>query len=175
MHEQVEEIVPDLSDNDRDRFDKGLKKVFVDNYAAVPSESIRRVLALRDAGILSIMPLGEDYDMTRDGADTVIVHDDRTERFGVFIDARGQKPLSTEDLPFPTLRRALLEADQEIPEVAQDYSLLGAGAYSGRLCLAAIPYLMHDRPFVQGITACADIAEAIARGMATGRRRRLVS
>lgn len=175
MHEQVEEIVPDLSDDDRDRFDKGLKKVFVDNYAAVPSESIRRVLALRDAGILSIMPLGEDYDMTRDGAETVIVHDDRTERFAVFIDARGQKPLSTEDLPFPTLRRALLDADHEIPDVAQDYSLLGAGPFSGRLCLAAIPYLMHDRPFVQGITACADIAEAIARGMATGRRRRLVS
>lgn len=61
------------------------------------------------------------------------------------------------------------------PDVAQDYSLLGAGPFSGRLCLAAIPYLMHDRPFVQGIRAYAHIAEAIARGMATGRRRRLVS
>lgn len=175
LHEAVEEIVPDLPEDDRARFDAGLKKVFVDNYAAVPPESIRRLLALRDAGILSLLTLGEDYDLTRDDAGTVITHSGGTDRFAVFIDARGQKALTTEDLPFPTLRRALLEADQDIPEVAQDYSLLNAGPFTGRLCLGAIPYLMHDRPFVQGITACADIAQAIAGGIATGRRRRLVS
>ena len=175
LHEAVEEIVPDLPEDDRARFDAGLKKVFVDNYAAVPPESIRRLLALRDAGILSLLTLGEDYDLTRDDAGTVITHPGGTDRFDVFIDARGQKALTSDDLPFPTLRRALLEADQDIPEVAQDYSLLNAGPFTGRLCLGAIPYLMHDRPFVQGITACADIAQAIAGGIATGRRRRLVS
>lgn len=175
LHEAVEEIVPDLSDDDRARFDAGLKKVFVDNYAAVPPESIRRLLALRDAGILSLLTLGEDYDLTREGPDTVIDHPGGRDRFAVFIDARGQKALTSEDLPFPSLRGALLDQEQEIPEVAQDYSLLNAGDFTGRLCLAAIPYLMHDRPFVQGITACADIAQAIAGGMATGRRRRLVS
>lgn len=175
MHERVEEMVPDLSDTDRERLDGGLKKVFVDNYAAVPSESIRRLLALRDAGILSVLALGEDYDLTREDARTVIETGSDTHVFQVFIDARGQKPLCSKDLPFPTLRGALLEAGEEIPEVAEDYSLIGAEGFAGRVFLGSIPYLMHDRPFVQGITACADIAEAIASGVATRRRRRLVS
>lgn len=175
MHERVEDIVPDLSDADRARFDKGLKKVFVDNYAAVPSESIRRLLALRDAGILSVLTLGDDYDLSRDNSKTVITIGGDTHVFDVFIDARGQKPLETKDLAFPTLRVALLEDGQDIPEVARDYSLLGDHAFAGRVWLGSIPYLMHDRPFVQGITACADIAAAIARGLSTGRRRRLVS
>ncbi|SNR48517.1 FAD-NAD(P)-binding protein [Paracoccus sediminis] len=175
MHEKVEDIVPELSDADRERFDAGLKKVFVDNYAAVPSESIRRLLALRDAGILSVLALGDNYDLARNGSQTAIRTGDAAHVFEVFIDARGQKPLSSKDLPFPTLRGALLAAGQDIPEVAGDYSLIGPDDFAGRVFLGSIPYLMHDRPFVQGITACADIAEAIANGVATGRRRRLVS
>ena len=176
MHEEVEDIVPHLPEADRERFDTGLKKVFVDNYAAVPSESIRRLLALRDAGILSLLALGEDYELDRQGSITRITHPDgQVDTFDVFIDARGQKALTSEDLPFPSLRRTLLENGQDIPDVSQDYSLIEAGPYTGRLCLAALPYLMHDRPFVQGITACADIAEAIAAGLTSRRRRRLVS
>lgn len=173
MHEEVEEIVPDLPEADRARFDAGLRRVFIDNYAAVPSESIRRLLALRDAGVLSLMTLGEDYGMERDGAATVLTHHGQETRFDVFIDARGQKALTADDMRFETLRAALLEAGHEIPEVAQDYGLMEAGPYTGRLCLAALPYLMHDRPFVQGITACDDIARSIAAGMGTRRRRRL--
>ena len=59
--------------------------------------------------------------------------------------------------------------------MAEDYSLIGVPDYAGRLTLASIPYLMHDRPFVQGIAACHDIAAAIAAGAATGRRRRLAA
>ncbi|WP_378948587.1 FAD-NAD(P)-binding protein [Paracoccus sp. R86501] len=175
MHEVVEDIVPDLSEDDRERFDGGLKKVFVDNYAAVPSESIRRILALRDVGVLSIMALGPDYDMTRQSDHTHIKVGDQTHRFAVFIDARGQKPLGSDDIPFPSLRRALQQAGHEFPEVAEDYSLTDTPGYAGRISFGSIPYLMHDRPFVQGITACAEIATAIARGITTGRKRRRVS
>ncbi|WP_295043534.1 FAD-NAD(P)-binding protein [uncultured Paracoccus sp.] len=183
MHEKAEEILAELPDDDRERFDSGLKKVFVDNYAAVPSESIRRLLALRDAGILSVLALGQDYDLTRHDSGTTITAHGKTHDFPVFIDARGQKPLETGDLPFPTLRDALLRAGQDIPEVAEDYSLIGPPDFEGRVVLASIPYLMHDKPFVQGITACADIARSIAQAVASGisaqmttrRRRRLVS
>ena len=175
MHEVVEEIVADLPDADRTRLDAGLKKVFIDNYAAVPSESIRRVLALHDAGVLAILPLGQDYDLTREASRSVVTANGQAHVFEVFIDARGQVPLSSEDLPFPSLRAALLQAGFEFPEVAGDYSLIGVGDFAGRLTLASIPYLMHDRPFVQGITACAEIGAAIAKGVATGQRRRLVS
>jgi len=171
MHEKVEEIVQGLPESDRERFDKGLKKVFVDNYAAVPSESIRRLLALREAGVLSVLALGDDYDLKRDAQGTKVTANGAVHDFDVFIDARGQKPLASSDLRFPTLRRALLDADQETPEVGDDYSLLDIPAYAG-LVMAAIPYLMHDRPFVQGITASADIGQALARGMVTTRRRR---
>lgn len=176
MHEKVEDLVPDLSDADRGRFDGGLKKVFTDNYAAVPSESIRRLLALRDAGILHVLALGEDYDLTREKDRTIIAAKGERHVFHVFIDARGQKPLTSKDLPFPGLRRALLDAGQEIPEVDEDYALTAPPDFAGRVCLGAIPYLMHDRPFVQGITACADIGEAMARDIrredAQRRRRR---
>jgi uncharacterized NAD(P)/FAD-binding protein YdhS len=171
MHEKVEEIVPDLPEVDRERFDSGLKRVFVDNYAAVPPESIRRLLALRDAGLLSVLALGDDYDLKHEDGRSVITAKGAIHVFDVFIDARGQKPMTSKDMPLPTLRKALLDAGQDIPEVADDYSLLGVEGYSGRLTLAAIPYLMHDRPFVQGITACADLAAAIARGLVTGKRR----
>ena len=172
MHEKVEEIVSHLPETDRHRFNKGLKIVFVDNYAAVPPESIRRLLALRDAGLLSVLALGEDYQLKRDADRTIIKAKSKDHVFDVFIDARGQKALTSEDLPLPTLRKALLDAGHEIPEVNEDYSLIGIGGYSGRVTMAAIPYLMHDRPFVQGITACADIGEAIAKGIGAGKRRR---
>lgn len=48
----------------------------------------------------------------------------------------------------------------------------------GRIAFAAIPWLMHDQPFVQGITACAEIGTAIAKAIsqpASRFRRRLPS
>ncbi|MES2666866.1 MAG: FAD-NAD(P)-binding protein [Pseudomonadota bacterium] len=165
MHEQVEDLVPDFSDADRKRFDCGLKSVFVDNYAAVPSESIHRLLALRDAGVLGILALGQDYTLNHDGAKTVIVAKGETHVFDTFIDARGQKALTTKDLPFPTLRKAMLDAGCEIPEVDEDYILTDPATVAGRIGFGAIPYLMHDRPFAQGITAAADIGAAMARSI----------
>jgi uncharacterized NAD(P)/FAD-binding protein YdhS len=65
--------------------------VFIDNYAAIPPESIRRLLALHQAGILRIVALGEDYELQRESDRTLIVHHQQRCEFDVFIDARGQK------------------------------------------------------------------------------------
>jgi uncharacterized NAD(P)/FAD-binding protein YdhS len=165
MHEEVELLVPSFSEADRDRFAAGLKRVFIDNYAAVPPESIRRLLALRDAGVLQVRALGEDYVLEIGAVETRIAAEGMEYRFDVFIDARGQKPLETADLPFASLRNPLLEAGLEVPEVDQDYALAAPRALAGRVYLGAIPYLMHDRPFVQGITACAEIGAAMAKGL----------
>ena len=162
MHEKFEEIVPLLNEDDRARFDDGLKTVFVDNYAAVPSESIRRLLALRDAGVLSVMGLGEDYKLDHTPQGTVIVAKGKTHRFDVFIDARGQKPMTSKDIPFPSLRAAVLKAGQDIPDINDSFCLTGVAGYEGRVYLAALPWLMHERPFVQGITASAEMAEILA-------------
>ena len=165
LHEAVQEIVPHLDEPDRERFDAGLCKVFVDNYAAIPAESIRRLLALRDAGLIEVLELGQDYDMDIRDGHTVIATGKGRWSFDVFIDARGQKPLETRDLPFPSLRRLLLASGEEIPATGDDYTLLKPEMLRGRIAFAALPYLIHDQPFVQGITASADIGAAIARSV----------
>lgn len=96
--------------------------------------------------------------------------------FDVFIDARGQQALKTKDLPFPTLRQQLLATGEDIPDVGDDYTLQEPALARGHIAFGALPYLMHDRPFVQGITACAEIGAAMARAIsqpASWSRRRL--
>jgi len=171
LHEVVQEIVPFLDEKDRERFDNGLCKVFVDNYAAIPSESIRRLLALRKAGLIEVVELGHDYDIdvTDDQTTVAIGPDKRT--FDVFIDARGQKPLTFKDLPFPSLRRQLLSFGEDIPDVSDDYTLRTPQIACGKIAFGALPYLMHDRPFVQGITESAQIGEAISQAAAVHAKR----
>ena len=90
LHEVVQEIVPHLNEQDRERFKQGLARVFIDNYAAIPPQSIRRLLALREAGIISVVALGDDYTLDVGRAQTAIATKDNTYLFDVFIDARGQ-------------------------------------------------------------------------------------
>ena len=163
LHEAVQDIVPHLDDADRERFMQGLCKVFIDNYAAIPPESIRRLLALRDAGVIDILALGHHYAMDVQEERTLILSCGKRHSFDVFIDARGQRPLQTKDLPFPRLRQQLLLAGEDTPQLGDDYILLAPDVARGRIAFAALPYLMHDHPFVQGITASAEIGEAIAR------------
>lgn len=177
MHERVEGLVEQMSDADRTRFEASLKPVFVDNYAAVPPESIRRLLALHDAGLLSIRAIGSDWTMQQSDEGTTLDTAAGPLTFEVFVDARGQKPLEADDLPFPTLRASLLAAGVDVLDVDEDYRLLGAPAYDARVYMGAIPYLMHDRPFVQGITAACDIGTRIGgavlrEALETSRRRR---
>ena len=176
LHEAVQAMVPHLNDHDRERFKNGLARVFIDCYAAIPSESIRRLLALREAGVISILALGHGYEMAVEEEKTVITSEQNRYTFDVFIDARGQKALKNKDLPFPHLREQLLATGEDIPEVGDDYTLLAPSEVRGRIAFAAIPWLMHDQPFVQGITACAEIGAAIAKAIsapASRSRRRL--
>ncbi|AKE58801.1 FAD-NAD(P)-binding protein [Citrobacter farmeri] len=176
LHEGVQDIVAHLDEKDSRRFSSGLARVFIDNYAAIPSESIRRMLALHAAGILRILTLGQNYGKEIKADRTEITtHNDRL-TFDVFIDARGQKPLKTADLPFPRLRRQLLSCGDDIPEVGDDYTLQASESVRGRIAFGALPYLMHDRPFIQGLVACQEIGTAMARAVskpATRLRRRL--
>lgn len=158
-------MVHHLDDRDAERFKRGLARVFIDNYAAIPSQSIRRLLALREAGIISVLALGEDYDLDIGSDQTAIRTGETTYRFDVFIDARGQKPLKTKDLPFPSLRKQLLATGDEIPDVGEDYTLRAPEALRGRIAFGAIPWLMHDHPFVQGLAESAEMGEAMAKAV----------
>lgn len=170
LHEAIEPAVGHLNTRDRKRFNTGLARVFIDNYAAIPSQSIRRLLALREAGIAHILALGPDYKMEVETRHTHITVQQRTHKFDIFIDARGQKAMKTRDLPFPTLRQQLMADGKEVPRVDENYQLLEPASVRGRIALGALPWLMHKRPFVQGLTACAEIGEAIARSLVHGDR-----
>lgn len=162
LHEAFHEIVPKFEPDDRKRFDKTLSRVFTDNYAAIPAESIRRLLALKLAGILDTLELGNDYDKQVLDDLTILTIDGTRYEFDVFIDARGQRAMTSSDLPFSRLREKLLAVGQDVPDVCDDYSLNEPQAARGRIALGALPYLMHDQPFVQGITASAEIGSKIA-------------
>lgn len=166
LHEAVQDIVPYLNEEDSKRFHAGIARVFIDNYAAIPSESIRRLLALREAGLITILALGQDYKMDVEESQTSIAAEGKSRRFDVFIDARGQKPLQTRDLPFTSLRHQLEACGDEIPDIGDDYTLLSPECARGHIAFGALPYLMHDQPFVQGLTECAAIGAAIAKAMA---------
>jgi uncharacterized NAD(P)/FAD-binding protein YdhS len=158
MHEPIERAVEHLSEVDRERFGC-LKRVFIDNYAAVPPQSIKRLLALHEAGCLTILTLGDDYIMDRHDTGTrVTTESGDVHNFDVFIDARGQRALCSEDLPFPSLRDALPAGQVETDS---SFALIGAG--NGRIFLPAAPYLLSRLPFVQGITASADMGAEVAR------------
>lgn len=174
LHEVVQAIVPSLNEHDRERFKSGLERVFIDNYAAIPPQSIRRLLALREAGIISVVALGDDYD-TDIGSDQTVITTAKSYRFDVFIDARGQKPLRNKDIPFPTLRKQLAGTGDDVPDVGKTIRCWRRH-HCGGVSLWGDPRLMHDHPFVQGLSECAEIGKAMAKAAgkpASGVRRKL--
>jgi uncharacterized NAD(P)/FAD-binding protein YdhS len=162
MHEPIEEMVASFDDADRARFEV-LKRVFVDNYAAVPPQSIRRILALHQANVLSVLGLGEDYSLKHEDGSTVVVAEDGTRKtFAVYVDARGQRSLGVSDLPFPNLRNALGKADGSVP-LTESFGLLDANL--ANIFLPAAPYLLSRLPFVQGIVSSCDLGNEVARAI----------
>ena len=148
LHEVIEQVVPHLDDGDRERFKHGLARVFIDNYAAIPSESIRRLLALHEAGLIEILALGSDYQRQNEQGMTVIYHNNQRSEFDVFI---------------------------EIPDISENYTLRAPKDACGRIAFGGLPWLMHDRPFIQGLVVSAEIGAAMANALTqgtVGRRRK---
>lgn len=186
MHEVFGNAVKRLDERDRKRFSKGLKQVFIDNYAAVPPLSIERLLALRDAGRLRILRLGNDYSLESDDetGTTHVVTDAEREVFDIIVDARGQPALSLQELPFPTLRLQIIanERANDPSFTADDASdllesgvdvddayALNDGIYSlSRVYCLSIPHLLKLHPFIQGLTSCHELARAMADALAAG-------
>jgi uncharacterized NAD(P)/FAD-binding protein YdhS len=188
-HEIVARVIPHLDEKDLKRFHRHFKGIFIDDYATVPLMSIRRLLALSRAGKLSILRLGEDYkirtaeDGLERGAEVEV--SGATHRFGAFIDATGQETLSATDLPFPTLvdqggvREAATPKVDAILSLDRDPDMVRTGGIDvdefyrprlglmseGRLYCAAIAFLLHKEPFVQGITSARDIGETVGRAI----------
>lgn len=172
-HEVFASIVPKLSEADLARFQSGLKRVFTDNYAAVPDLSIARLLALRAAGAIDLVALGEDYRITPEGQrEWRVSRDEWSARFDALIDARGQQAAPLDSFPFPTLRLQLCASALHHGRdwngglsPSPDLTVPGIDPAWHRVHLCALPFLLRDRPFIQGLVECAAMARDVAQAV----------
>ena len=164
LHEALSPLLPGLTDDERQRFNKYLAPVFIDNYAAVPPQTIRRLLALAATGSLSVAAVGQDSEVIkpRSGTGMALRDADGERKFAYFIDARGQSALPASELPFPTLLQQLnAEPDAPLP-VEPCFALRGPeGTWDGLYC-ASLPFVMHLFPFAQGLTVSHEFGEVLA-------------
>jgi len=182
-HEGVARIVPHPSAEDLGRFHGGWKSVFVDDYATVPHESIERLLALRRAGKVATLRLGQDYRLSpaegRPGAD--LAWKGGTLRFDAFVEATGQRALDAADLPFPTLltqgavrparavRTLWSEEDGTVEtggvDLDEAFRPVNDLPLHRGLHLVALPFLLHLHPFHQGLTSAEELGQVAARAI----------
>lgn len=187
MHEVIARAIPHLDEDDLGRFHKKFKTVFVDDYATVPHQSIHRLLALRRAGKLDILALGNDYEIDTKGLErgAVIRYDGNDKTFDAFIDATGQSSMSAKDLPFPGLieqgaiKPAATPEGSTIISSGEEETFTRTGGidldadfrpkFEANLCnnlyCAAISFLLHKMPFVQGIASAHDIGEIVSKAI----------
>lgn len=164
MHEVIELLVPHLEQADFKRFSKFFKPVFVDDYATVPHESIKRMLALQCVGKLTVMAVGDDYriDSKRDESGAVLELDGAEIHFPVFIEATGQRALSAKDFPFPSLISQGIVRDATSPAgkgpargivIDDEFHPVSDDIPEDQLFCLSLPFLLGRHPFIQGITS----------------------
>jgi uncharacterized NAD(P)/FAD-binding protein YdhS len=175
MHEPIEMLVPYLEQADYERFSRYFKPVFVDDYATVPHTSIRRMIALHEAGKLDVVALGDRYRMQqRDEGGVGIETDTGTLHFPVFIEATGQKALSAKSFPFPSLRAQgiIYDADNSdgktIRGIAIDdeFHPVSDALPEGQLYCLSLPFILGRHPFHQGITSSHEMGEVVGEELA---------
>jgi uncharacterized NAD(P)/FAD-binding protein YdhS len=173
MHEVFGLLASHLSDEDFVRFSDTLKTVFVDNYATVPHDSIKRLLALHAADKLVVNKFADgvrlDTWSPREGA--VLFEGKNRTHFPAFIEATGQRASGAKDFPFSSLRRQGVIQDVETDgnieakrgiAIDGDYHPISACEPSHRLFCLSLPFLLGQHPFAQGITSSAEMAEVVA-------------
>ena len=96
-----------LSAEDMQRLQKVLLPLISIVIAYIPQSSTEELLALHDAGLLEIIPVGEDSKVEpRDGGGAVYHYDDQAVYFNTFVDCVGQPHLNYKDFPFKSLLAA---------------------------------------------------------------------
>lgn len=181
MHEVVGLIVPHLDDDDFDRFTRRFKSVFIDDYATVPHQSIKRMLALHKAGKLDIVAVGDDYRIDGHPPEGgAVVHvGDRRLHFPIFVEATGQKPLGSKDFPFPSLLGQGIVRDETSPGdgrplrgivVDDEFHLVSDQVPADQLFCVSLPFLLGRHPFSQGITSSHEMGAVVGKQLAAALR-----
>lgn len=177
MHDVLAAIVPHLDGRQFDRFSRHLKPIFVDDYGAVPHESIERLLALHRAGKLDVLAVGDDYriDTHRPEGGVLLQQGAERRHFPVFIEAIGQRPLSAVQFPFLSLLEQGIVRDEvsaDAPDVARGIVIddafhpVAEGIPADRLFCLSLPFIMGRHPFIQGITSSHEMGEIVGEALA---------
>lgn len=174
MHEVIARAVRYFSATDHKRFSRYLKPVFIDDYATVPHLSIQRLLALHRAGKLDILRLGKNYhiDALEPAPGAILRRGKDIWHFPAFIEATGQRGLSAQDMPFPSLwgivHNATAPDDEDIGGIALDefFRPISEEADCSRLYCLSVPFLLAQFPFAQGITSSHDMGKTVAAHIA---------
>jgi uncharacterized NAD(P)/FAD-binding protein YdhS len=177
-HEAFSACLDTLHEPELARFNAGMKRVFADNYAAVPPLSIERLINLHDAGALNVAQLADDYELTidEDTGRASVTSSGSVMSFDCMFDARGQAAADEDDFPFPTLRMTL-KANNCLDDaheggairVDDDYRLTeGVNPLRNVWCMS-IPFLLGRKPFIQGLTSASQMGEAAAAAIIADR------
>lgn len=177
MHEVIQSLIPHLDDADFQRFSRFFKPVFVDDYATVPHESIKRMLALHKAGKLDVLRVGENYRIDNHRAESgAVLHlDGEAVHFPVFIEATGQRALAAKDFPFASLRdqgivRDVAAGQERGPArgivVDDEFHPISPDLPADQLFCLSLPFIMGRHPFIQGITSSCEIGQVVGAELA---------
>lgn len=177
MHEVMAILVPYLEADEFQRFSRSFKPVFVDDYATVPHLSIRRMLALHEAGKLDILAIGEHYriDTYPPDGGAVLRVDDEWIAFPAFVEATGQRALPAEDFPFPSLRAQGLVRDTDAGDgkpgsrgivIDETFHPVSENDAASRLYCLSLPFLLGRHPFIQGITSSHEMGAVVGAELA---------
>ncbi|CAN5149838.1 FAD-NAD(P)-binding protein [soil metagenome] len=177
MHEVLAVIVPYLDASQFERFNRHFKPIFVDDYGAVPHESIERMLALHRAGKLEILALGDAYsiDTHRPEGGVMLQIGKKQQHFPAFIEAMGQQPLSAIQFPFLSLLEQGIVRDEVQSDtrgasrgivINDTFHPIADGLPADRLFCLSLPFIMGRHPFVQGITSSHEMGEIVGRALA---------
>lgn len=155
-HESFERALRALSEHDYATFQQHLMPVFADCYAAVPHLSLARVIALYDAGVLTLHATGENstFRRAKEGGIEVSTADGEV-RFDRLIDARGQAAHPLSALPFPSLVDRMTGSDRAVIE---PFRLETGVEEGGRIYCLAMPQILDRYPFSQGLPNCHELS-----------------
>jgi uncharacterized NAD(P)/FAD-binding protein YdhS len=160
-HEVFDLCLRALDTDDWKLFSDTLLAVFADCYAAVPHRSLARIIAMFDAGVLSLVDAGDNAKFAQmpNGAIEIDAEMEQL-RVDVLIDARGQAPAKLADLPFPALVKVLKSPQEPIQEPFKLDLVSGSGA---TIYCVAIPQLLQKYPFSQGLQNCSEVAKIVVK------------
>ncbi len=162
-HENFDRALEMLTDEDWILFSECLAPIFSDSYAAVPHLSLARVIAMFNAGVLSLKATTKDAEFSQDDKGHVLIEaENEMLNYEVMVDARGQTSAPLDELPFPSLVKIL---DNGKAHLKAPFKIKTNLHQPPSIYCLALPQVLERHPFSQGLANCADNGRIVAQAI----------